>query len=103
MGTDRGLVGVDWHVVHLVEVVVQQALLGVGLDDLAQGLPAQLLWGQSGGKAVHALGRPAAADGRTQLDNSYFRLLTNISFKRVGTLYTLRASCITRLITSAPS
>ena len=63
VGTDRGLVGVDWHVVHLVEVVVQQALLGVGLDDLAQGLPAQLLWGQSRGKAVHALGRPAGWTG----------------------------------------
>lgn len=45
--TDRGLVGVDGNVVHLVEVVVQKALLRVGLDDLAQGLPAQLLGGQS--------------------------------------------------------
>lgn len=43
--TDRGLISIDGNIVHLVEVVVQEALLGMGLDDLAQGLPAQLLGG----------------------------------------------------------
>lgn len=33
--TDRGLISIDGNIVHLVEVVVQEALLGVGLDDLA--------------------------------------------------------------------
>lgn len=58
MCTDRGFVGVGGDVVHLVEVVVQEALLRVGLDDLTQGLPAQLLWGQSRRLTVDALRRP---------------------------------------------
>lgn len=56
--TDRGLISIDGNIVHLVEVVVQEALLGVGLDDLAQGLPAQLFGGQSWRLAVKPLWRP---------------------------------------------
>lgn len=62
--TDRGLVSVDGNIVHLVEVVVQEALLGVGLDDLAQGLSAQLLGGQSWRLAVDPLWRPDGAKER---------------------------------------
>lgn len=62
--TDRGLVSVDGNIVHLVEVVVQEALLGVGLDDLAQGLSAQLLGGQSWRLAVDPLWRPDRAKER---------------------------------------
>ncbi len=62
--TDRGLIGIDRNVVHLVEVVVQEALLGVGLDDLAQGLPAQLLGGQSWRLAVQPLWRPEGGKER---------------------------------------
>lgn len=61
--TDRGFVSVGGDVVHLVEVVVQEALLRVGLDDLTQGLPAQLLRGQSRRLTVNALRRPGG-DGR---------------------------------------
>lgn len=50
--TDRGFISIDRNIVHLAEVVVQEALLGVGLDDLAQGLPAQLFGGQSWRLAV---------------------------------------------------
>lgn len=56
--TDRGLVSIDGDIIHLAEVVVQEALLRVGLDDLAQGLPAQLLGRQSWGLAVYPLWRP---------------------------------------------
>lgn len=61
--TNRGFVSVGGNVVHLVEVVVQEALLRVGLDDLTQGLPAQLLRGQSRRLTVDALRRP---DGRSR-------------------------------------
>lgn len=56
--TDRGLVGVDRNIVHLVEVVVQEALLRMGLDDLAQGLPAQLFGGQSWRLTVYPVWGP---------------------------------------------
>lgn len=56
--TDRGLIGVDRNIVHLVEVVVQEALLRVGLNDLAQGLPAQLFGRQSWRLTVYPLWRP---------------------------------------------
>lgn len=56
--TDRGLIRVDRNIVHLVEVVVQEALLRVGLDDLAQGLPAQLFGRQSWRLTVYPLRRP---------------------------------------------
>ena len=64
--TDRGLVSVDGNVVHLVEVVVQEALLRVGLDDLAQGFPAQLLGGQSWRLAVQSLWRPERGRDRVE-------------------------------------
>lgn len=62
-GPDRGFVSVGGDVVHLVEVVVQEALLRVGLDDLTQGLPAQLLGGQSGRLTVDPLRRPGGGGG----------------------------------------
>lgn len=68
--TDRGLVSVDGNIVHLVEVVVQEALLGVGLDDLAQGLSAQLLGGQSWRLAVDPLWRPDRAKEREEEEKS---------------------------------
>lgn len=66
MHTDRGLVSIDRDVVHLVEVVVQEALLRMGLDDLAQGLPAQLLGRQSWRLAVYPLRRPAEEKRETE-------------------------------------
>lgn len=60
--THRGLVGVDGDVVHLVDVVVQQTLLGVSLDDLAQGLPAQLLRRQSRRLTVNPIRRAEDKD-----------------------------------------
>lgn len=62
--TDRGFVSVGGDVVHLVEVVVQEALLRVGLDDLTEGLPAQLLGRQSGRLTVDALWRPEGGGRR---------------------------------------
>lgn len=56
--TDRGLICVDRNIVHLVEVVVQEALLRMGLDDLAQGLPAQLFGGQSWRLTVYPVWGP---------------------------------------------
>lgn len=64
---DRGFVGVDWNVIHLVEVVVQQALLGVSLDDLAQCFPAQLLRGQSWRLAIYPIWRPEEKEQRKSL------------------------------------
>lgn len=46
--TDRRLISVDRNVIHLVDVVVKEALLRMGLDDLAQGLSAELFGRQSG-------------------------------------------------------
>lgn len=74
--TDRGLVGVDGDIVHLIEVVVQEALLRVGLDDLAQRLPAQLLGGQSWRLAVQPLWRPG---GRCRVSLDYNRQILNES------------------------
>lgn len=65
--TDRGFVSVDRDVVHLVEVVVQEALLRVGLDDLTQGLSAQLFGGQSRGLTVYPLRRPEEGGNRTEM------------------------------------
>lgn len=65
--TDRGLIGVDGNIVHLVEVVVQEALLRVGLDDLVQGLPAQLFGGQSWRLTVYPLWRPERGKERQGL------------------------------------
>lgn len=45
--TDRCLIGVDRNIIHLIDVVVKEALLRMGLDDLAQGLPAELFGRQS--------------------------------------------------------
>lgn len=56
--TDRGLVSVEGNIVHLIDMVVQEALLRMGLDDLAQGLPAQLFGRQSWRLTVYTLWRP---------------------------------------------
>lgn len=56
--TDRGFVSVDGNVVHLIEVVVQETLLRMGLEDLAQCFPAQLLWRQSWRLTIYPIGRP---------------------------------------------
>lgn len=56
--TDRGLVSIDGNIIHLIEMVVQETLLGVGLDYLAQGLPAQLFGRQSWRWSIHPLWRP---------------------------------------------
>lgn len=46
--TDRCLISVDRNVIHLIDVVVKEALLRMGLDDLAQGLSTELFGRQSG-------------------------------------------------------
>lgn len=67
--TDRGLVSIDGNVVHLVEVVVQETLLGVGLDDLAQRLPAQLLRWESGRLAIDPVWRPEGGKRKEESRN----------------------------------
>lgn len=56
--THRGFVGVDRNVVHLIEVVVQETLLRMRLNNLAQCFPAQLLRGQSWRLTIYPIGRP---------------------------------------------
>lgn len=51
-------------------MIVQQALLGVGLDDLAQGLPAQLLGRESWRLAIYPIWRPEAGKQREEEEES---------------------------------
>lgn len=62
--TDRCLVSIDGNIIHLIDMVVKEALLRMGLDDLAQGLPTELFGRKSRRLTVQPLWRPERSKRR---------------------------------------